>query len=215
LSCRPTGSRLVTCLLPLTLTHAYIATGLLSARASSPSCSRGTLAPPRHWGTLSAILPAVRVAPNRRGFFLDPSGRGRPSQRRDARSDAAHQRQTDRQVSRGDGLVTVISRDLRYPLDWPDPLRRRASTWRSPSTSAQSQILRTTRTLGKCRAFRPTRAPRRSPCRALRPTCDSCGEPVLISVSQAEAGGSVAAPPPAHGSQQTCRGHRSTRVWDQ
>ena len=45
--------------------------------------------------------------------------RGRPSQRRDARSYAAHQRQTDRQVSRGDGLVTVISRDLRYPPDWP------------------------------------------------------------------------------------------------
>jgi hypothetical protein len=45
--------------------------------------------------------------------------RGRPSQRRDARSYAAHQRQTDRQVSRGDGLVTVVSRDLRYPPDWP------------------------------------------------------------------------------------------------
>lgn len=45
--------------------------------------------------------------------------RGRPSQRRDARSYAAHQRQTDRQVSRGHGLVTVISRDLRYPPDWP------------------------------------------------------------------------------------------------
>jgi len=45
--------------------------------------------------------------------------RGRPSQRRDARSYAAHQRQTARQVSRGDGLVRVISRDLRYPPDWP------------------------------------------------------------------------------------------------
>ena len=44
---------------------------------------------------------------------------GRPSQRRDARSYAAHQRQTDRQVSRGGGLVTVIARDLRYPPDWP------------------------------------------------------------------------------------------------
>jgi len=45
--------------------------------------------------------------------------RGRPSQRRDARSYAAHQRQTDRQVNRGGGVVTVISRDLRYPPDWP------------------------------------------------------------------------------------------------
>ena len=45
--------------------------------------------------------------------------RGRPSQRRDARSYAAHQRQTDRQVNRGSGVVTVISRDLRYPPDWP------------------------------------------------------------------------------------------------
>ena len=45
--------------------------------------------------------------------------RGRPSQRRDARSYAAHQRQTDRQVNRGEGLVTVIARDLRYPYDWP------------------------------------------------------------------------------------------------
>ena len=45
--------------------------------------------------------------------------RGRPSQRHDVRSYAAHQRQTDRQVSRGNGLVTVISRDLRYPPDWP------------------------------------------------------------------------------------------------
>ena len=50
--------------------------------------------------------------------------RGRPSQRRDARSYAAYQRQTDTQVSRGHGLVTVISRDLRYPPDWP---RRAAS----------------------------------------------------------------------------------------
>ena len=45
--------------------------------------------------------------------------RGRPSQRRDARSYAAHQRQTDGQVNRGGGVVTVISRDLRYPRDWP------------------------------------------------------------------------------------------------
>jgi len=45
--------------------------------------------------------------------------RGRPSQHRDTRSCADHQRQTDRQVGRGDGLVTVISPDLRYPPDWP------------------------------------------------------------------------------------------------
>lgn len=45
--------------------------------------------------------------------------RGRPSQRRDARSYSAHQRQTDRQVNLGGGLVSVISRDLRYPPDWP------------------------------------------------------------------------------------------------
>jgi uncharacterized LabA/DUF88 family protein len=45
--------------------------------------------------------------------------RGRPSQRRDARSYAAHQRQSAQQVNRGEGLVTVIARDLRYPNDWP------------------------------------------------------------------------------------------------
>lgn len=45
--------------------------------------------------------------------------RGRPSQRRDARSYSAHQRQTDKQVNLGGGLVSVISRDLRYPPDWP------------------------------------------------------------------------------------------------
>lgn len=119
LSCRPGGPRLGTCLSPLSLTHAYIATGLRSPRASSPLCGRGTLAPAHRWGTLGSIFPAVRVRPHRRGFFFDPSGRSRPSRRRDARSDAAHQRQTGRQVSRGDGLVTVISRDLRYPPDWP------------------------------------------------------------------------------------------------
>lgn len=45
--------------------------------------------------------------------------RGRPSQRRGARSYSAHQRQSARQVSRGQGLVTVIARDVRYPPDWP------------------------------------------------------------------------------------------------
>jgi len=45
--------------------------------------------------------------------------RGRPSKRRDPRSYAAFRRQTAKQVSRGEGLVTVISRDLRYPRDWP------------------------------------------------------------------------------------------------
>ena|SRR5665648_76705 len=45
--------------------------------------------------------------------------RGRPSQRRDSRSYSAYRRQTATQASRGVGLVTVISRDLRYPPDWP------------------------------------------------------------------------------------------------
>jgi uncharacterized LabA/DUF88 family protein len=45
--------------------------------------------------------------------------RGRPSRRRDSRSYAAYRRQTARQASRGGGLVTVISRDLRYPREWP------------------------------------------------------------------------------------------------
>jgi hypothetical protein len=45
--------------------------------------------------------------------------RGRPSQRRDARSYAAYVRQTDTQVGRGRGLLTLIARDLRYPSDWP------------------------------------------------------------------------------------------------
>jgi len=45
--------------------------------------------------------------------------RGRPSKRRDSRSYAAYRRQTAMQASRGGGLVTVISRNLRYPPDWP------------------------------------------------------------------------------------------------
>ena len=45
--------------------------------------------------------------------------RGRPSQRRDARSYAAYVRQTDRQVWRGKGLLALVARDLRYPLEWP------------------------------------------------------------------------------------------------
>jgi hypothetical protein len=45
--------------------------------------------------------------------------RGRPSQRRDSRSHAACRRQTARQVGRGGGLVVVLSRELRYPPDWP------------------------------------------------------------------------------------------------
>jgi len=45
--------------------------------------------------------------------------RGRPSQRRDPRSYAAYQRQTALWVGRGQGLVTVIARDLRYPPVWP------------------------------------------------------------------------------------------------
>jgi hypothetical protein len=45
--------------------------------------------------------------------------RGRPSQRRDARSYAAYVRQTDRQLGRAAGLLTLVARDLRYPPDWP------------------------------------------------------------------------------------------------
>jgi len=45
--------------------------------------------------------------------------RGRPSERRDPRSYAAFRRQTAKQVTRGEGLVTVVARDLRYPHDWP------------------------------------------------------------------------------------------------
>ena len=45
--------------------------------------------------------------------------RGRARQRRDARSYAAHQRETDWQVGRGDGRFTAISRELRYPPEWP------------------------------------------------------------------------------------------------
>jgi uncharacterized LabA/DUF88 family protein len=45
--------------------------------------------------------------------------RGRPSKRRDPRSYAAFRRQTAKQVSRGEGIVTVVARDLRYPQDWP------------------------------------------------------------------------------------------------
>ncbi len=45
--------------------------------------------------------------------------RGRPSQRRDARSYSAFQRQTLAQFRRGAGLVSIVARDLRYPRDWP------------------------------------------------------------------------------------------------
>jgi hypothetical protein len=45
--------------------------------------------------------------------------RGRPSQRRDERSYAAFQRQAQAQVRQGAGLVTIVSRDVRYPPDWP------------------------------------------------------------------------------------------------
>jgi uncharacterized LabA/DUF88 family protein len=45
--------------------------------------------------------------------------RGRPSKRRDPRSYAAFRRQTAKQVSSGEGLVTVVARDPGYPHDWP------------------------------------------------------------------------------------------------
>jgi uncharacterized LabA/DUF88 family protein len=61
---------------------------------------------------LAGRVPGGRVA----GVRLY---RGRPSKRRDPRSHSGYRRQTARQVERGEGLVTVISRDLRYPPDWP------------------------------------------------------------------------------------------------
>jgi len=100
----------------------------------------GPLAPGQRWSLardafclLDAAAREGQVDPLALGHLLAgrvPGGRlagvrvyrGRPSQRRDPRSYAAHQRQTDRtdrQASRGGGLVTVISRDLRYPPDWP------------------------------------------------------------------------------------------------
>jgi uncharacterized LabA/DUF88 family protein len=45
--------------------------------------------------------------------------RGRPSERPDPRSYAAFRRQTAKQINRGEGLVTVVARDLRYPPDRP------------------------------------------------------------------------------------------------
>jgi uncharacterized LabA/DUF88 family protein len=45
--------------------------------------------------------------------------RGRPSKRRDPRSYAAFRRQTAKQVNRGNGMVTVVARDLRYLQDRP------------------------------------------------------------------------------------------------
>ncbi|MEI6452528.1 MAG: NYN domain-containing protein, partial [Actinomycetes bacterium] len=76
------------------------------------SASQGQIDPPALGHLLAGRVPGGRLTGVR-------VYRGRPSQRRDARSYAAHRRQTDRQVSRGDRLVTVISRDLRYPPEWP------------------------------------------------------------------------------------------------
>jgi uncharacterized LabA/DUF88 family protein len=45
--------------------------------------------------------------------------RGRPDSAKQPRIYAANMRQSDAQEKRGGGLVTVITRTLRYPRDWP------------------------------------------------------------------------------------------------
>jgi hypothetical protein len=45
--------------------------------------------------------------------------RGRPDPQRDPRAYAANMRQSQAQENRGGGLVTVITRPLRYPKEWP------------------------------------------------------------------------------------------------
>jgi uncharacterized LabA/DUF88 family protein len=76
------------------------------------SASQGQVDPLALGHLLAGRLPGGRLAGVR-------VYRGRPSRRRDPRSYAAYRRQTAKQASRGGGLVTVISRDLRYPPEWP------------------------------------------------------------------------------------------------
>ena len=45
--------------------------------------------------------------------------RGRPDSAKDPRAYAANMRQSAAQEKRGEGLVSVITRTLRYPSDWP------------------------------------------------------------------------------------------------
>ena len=45
--------------------------------------------------------------------------RGRPDSARQSQAYGANMRQSDAQEKRGRGLVTVITRTLRYPCDWP------------------------------------------------------------------------------------------------
>jgi uncharacterized LabA/DUF88 family protein len=45
--------------------------------------------------------------------------RGRPDPQRDPRAYAANMRQSQAQAHRGGGVVTVVSRSLRYPKEWP------------------------------------------------------------------------------------------------
>jgi len=45
--------------------------------------------------------------------------RGRPDPQRDPRAYAANMRQSRAQERRGGGVVTVVSRSLRYPKEWP------------------------------------------------------------------------------------------------
>jgi hypothetical protein len=46
--------------------------------------------------------------------------RGRPDVNHEPRTYWANVRQSDAQVSAGDGKVTVVTRTLRYPPDWPE-----------------------------------------------------------------------------------------------
>ena len=45
---------------------------------------------------------------------------GRPNRHHEGRSHAAFRRQTGRWIERGEGLVTLVARDLRYPREWPE-----------------------------------------------------------------------------------------------
>ena len=81
------------------------------------------------FGLTSAPARAGQVDPIALGRLLAarvPAGvltgvriyRGRPSRRRDPRSFSAFRRQTSAWRA-GGGLVSVVTRDLRYPGDWP------------------------------------------------------------------------------------------------
>ena len=87
-------------------------------RAREAFCARDAVARQGQVDPLSVgLLLAGRVPGGRLTGVR--SYRGRPSRHRDPRSYAAFRRQTAKQNGRGAGLVTLISRDLRYPPDWP------------------------------------------------------------------------------------------------